>query len=248
MCAGAESRQNFESDCLNNREAFKQLEQEREHLVNGAYALIAVMGAITVLFRPLLVLATLPSWRTLLTQLQKTSQICLNMEPLLDEFEERGVIITPRLEVPENGSLDLFVRFPSPPKAVFAIGFRSNGESTIFFNEQKESLSFRRKRGGFKAWEVDLFRRFALQEFWLRKNRQNLFGQSSRDKNRPVVKLLVLTGKTKLGKHSDHLYIAIGNHKVLSIRNRVSLFVMEESQLIPFIKAWLAELHNPNNG
>ncbi|PSB33931.1 hypothetical protein [Stenomitos frigidus] len=233
---------------LHNREAWKQLEQERERLTNGCRgAGISFLAGLT-LANPILLLGSLPLLGITGTQLQKTSQIYLNMGRLLDAFERQEIIITPRLEVPDNGSLDLFVRFPNPPKAVFTIGLRSNGESTIFFNEQKEGLCLRRKRGGFKTWQVDLFRRFALQEFWLRKNRQDLFGQSSRDKNRPAVKLLVLTGKTKLGKHSEHLYAMIGDQKVLSVRNRVSLFIMEEEQLIPFIKAWLAKADNPNNG
>jgi len=233
---------------LNNRQAWEQLEQERERLTSGCSgAGISFLTGVA-LVNPILLFGSLPLLGVAGTQLQKTSQIYLNMGRLLDAFESQDVIITPRLSVPENGSLDLFIRFPNPPKAVFTIGLRSNGESTIFFNEQKESLCLRRKRGGFKAWQVDLFRRFALQEFWLRKNRQDLFGQSSRDKNRPAVKLLVLTGKTKLGKHAEHLYAKIGEQKVLSVRNRVSLFVMEEEQLIPFIQAWLAKADNPNNG
>ena len=232
---------------LNNRQALEQLQQEQEHLTRSCYGVGAALAA-GFAINPLLAFCSLPPLGTVVTQLQKTSQIYLNMGRLLEAFEDNSVIITPRLSVPDNGSLDLFVRFPNPPKAVFTIGLRSNGESTIFFNEQKESLCLRRKRGGFKAWQVDLFRRFALQEFWLRKNRQDLFGQSSRDKNRPAVKLLVLTGKTKLGKHAEHLYAKIGEQKVLSVRNRVSLFVMEEEQLIPFIQAWLAKADNPNNG
>jgi hypothetical protein len=230
---------------LNNRQALTQLEQEREYLTASCYGAGAALIAGITFANPFLALSALPPFGIIGKCLQKISQIYLNMEPLLDEFESQGVLITPRLEVPDNGSLDLFVRFPNPPKTLFTIGLRSNGESSIFFNEQKECLCVRRKHG-YKAWQVDFFRRFALQEYWLRKNRQDLFGQASRDKNRPAVKLLVLTGKTKIGKHSEHLYAMIGDQKVLCVRSRVSLFIMEESQLIPFIKAWLAKSDTPN--
>lgn len=233
---------------LNNRAAWEKLGQERDLLTDLSYGTGIAFAAGAAWWNPLMMLAVLPPLRILGKQLQKVSQLYLNMEKLLDEFESQGVLITPRLEVPENGSLDLFVRFPNPPKAVFTIGFRSNGNSSVLFREETESLHVRRKRGGSKVWQVDLFRRFALQEFWLRKNRQELFGQSSRDKNRPAVKLLVLTGETKLGQHSEHLYAMIGDQKVLSVRNRVSLFILEESQLIPFIKAWLAKSETPNKG
>ncbi len=222
---------------LNNRPALEQLEQEQEYLTASCYAAGTALIAGITFANPFLALGALPPFGIISKYLQKVSQIYLTLGTLLDAFEQQGVLITPRLEVPDNGSLDLFVRFPNPPKALFVIGLRSNGESTIFFNEQKECLCVRRKNG-YKAWQVDFFRRFALQEFWLRKNRQDLFGQASRDKNRPAVKLLVLTGKTKIGKHSEHLYAMIGDQKVLSVRNKVSLFIMEESQLIPFIQNW----------
>lgn len=176
-----------------------------------------------------------------LARLQKVSQIYFSMRRLLDAFESRGVLITPQIDVPDNGSLDLFIRFPNPPKVNFAIGLRSNGGSTVYYNEAKENLYRRNKSGGLKPWQVDLFQRIGLQEFWLRKNRQVLFGQSSKDKNRVVVKVLVLTGETKLGKHPEHLYTTIGDQKVVVVKKRVSVQIMEESQLIPFIEAWLAQ-------
>ncbi|HEY9645076.1 MAG TPA: hypothetical protein V6C88_01835 [Chroococcidiopsis sp.] len=236
-----------EPTLLQNRPAWEHLGQERERLTACCYGAGTALLAGIAVANPLLALSALPPLGLLGKQLQKASQIYLSMGRLLDAFEPQGVIITPQLAVPENGGLDLFIRFPHPPKAVFTIGLRSNGESTLFFNEQKEALFVRRKHGGLKPWQVDLFRRFALQEFWLRKNRPMLFGQSSRDKNRPAVKLLVLTGKTKLGNHSDHLYTTVGDQTVLSVRNRVSLFIMEEHQLIPFIHAWLAQSNTPNN-
>lgn len=232
----------------NNRQALQYLEQEQERLEVLGHMATAAAASLWLLFPPAGAVGLMLPLRDILNQLQKAGQIKNNLTLLLEKFEDRGVILTPNLAVPDNGSLDLFVRFPNPPKAVFAIGFRTNGESSIFFNEEKEALFFRRKRGGYKAWQVDLFRRFALQEFWLRKNRQSLFGQSSRDKNRPAVKLLVLTGKTRLGQHSEHLYAMIGEQRVLNVRNKVSLFIMEEHQLTPFIEAWLAKLNSPNNG
>lgn len=194
------------------------------------------------LSNPLVAIGSIPPLGFQLKKLQKVSQIVLNMERILAEFEKDDVIATPQIDVPDNGTLDLFIKFPNPPKkAVFTIGFRSNGDSTVFFSEEKEALCVRRKRGGFKRWNVNLFQRFALQEYWLRKNRVNLFGTSSRDKNRSAIKVLVLTGNTKIGKHSDHLYTEVGSLRVLTVKSRVTLFVIEEDQLIDFLRSWLGQ-------
>jgi hypothetical protein len=225
---------------LTNREALRQLEKQRNELTNVCYGL--GLGSIAAgFFNSLWLGVGVTFLAASLARLQKVSQIYFSMRRLLDAFESRGVLITPQIDVPDNGSLDLFIRFPNPPKVNFAIGLRSNGESTVYYNEAKENLYRRNKSGGLKPWQVDLFQRIGLQEFWLRKNRQVLFGQSSKDKNRVVAKVLVLTGETKLGKHPEHLYTTIGDQKVVVIKKRVSVQIMEESQLIPFIEAWLAQ-------
>ena len=225
---------------LTNKEALKQLEKQRNELTNVCYGL--GLGSIAAgFFNSLWLGVGITFLAASLARLQKVSQIYFSMRRLLDAFESRGVLITPQIDVPDNGSLDLFVRFPNPPKVNFAIGLRSNGGSTVYYNEAKENLYRRNKSGGLKPWQVDLFQRIGLQEFWLRKNRQVLFGQSSKDKNRVVSKVLVLTGETKLGKHPEHLYTTIGDQKVVVVKKRVSVQIMEESQLIPFIEAWLAQ-------
>ncbi len=223
-----------------NWEALEELKKARHSLseICAGLGLLMVGGIATSIL--LLSSSSIPALGFQLKKLQKVSQIVLNMEKILTEFATNNVIVTPQLDVPENGTLDLFVRFPDPPKkAVFTIGFRSNGDSKLFFSEEKQAFCVRRKRGGFKQWNVDLFQRFALQEYWLRKNCIELFGTSSRDKNRSAVKILVLTGDTKIGTHADHLYTEVGSLRVLTVKNRVSLFVVEEDQLIQFLRSWL---------
>jgi hypothetical protein len=229
-----------ETPIYTNKEALKQLEKQRDELTNAFYGL--GLGAIVAGFFNSLWLGVGVTFIGIsLVRLQKVSQIYFTMKRLLDAFESRGVLITPQMEVPDNGSLDLFVRFPNPPKVNFAIGLRSNGGSTVYYNETKENLYRRNKSGGLKPWHVDLFQRIGLQEFWLRKNRKALFGQSSKDKNRAVVKVLVLTGETNLGQHSEHLYTMIGDQKVLVVKKRVTVHIVEANQLIPFMEAWLAQ-------
>lgn len=220
----------------------KQLEQEQAILTTRCYGVGALLMD-GVASYPFATLGCLPSLGELLQKLRKTSQIYLTLERLLGEFESQDVIITPKLAVPEHGSLDLFVRFPTPPKkANFAIALRTKGHSKVVYYEEKAALFLRRHRGGLKQWQPDHLKRLPLQEFWLRNNQIELFGHSSKDKNRPLIKLLVLTGTAKLGQHPDHQYVQVGGERVLLIRRQSSTYILEECQLIGFINAWLAQM------
>lgn len=177
-----------------------------------------------------------------LKRTQKVNSILRNAKAIDTAFKEQQVQAFLDLPVPDNGRLDLLVKFPLPPKkAIFAIALRSQGKATVFYNEQKEIFYIRRRNSGLKPWTPDHIERLGVQGFWLRLNRQEeLFGTSHNDRNRPIVKLLVITGETKIGQHSNTLYTEVGDQRVLLIRRRSSIYVLEESQLLLFIKAWLA--------
>ena len=228
------------STYLSNREALRALEQEDKLLSTVYYGCSSLLAAGTLFFSPSGMLALPPMW-LLLRRTHKLNQIQRSMTALLDTFEDQGVELIPRLTIPGQGSLDLFARFPS--KHLFAIALRSQGNSTIFYNAADEALKIRRQHGGrgLNQWTPDHVQQLSDQEFWLRKNQTDLFGKSSRDKRRPLVKLLVLTGQTRLRQHSDDLYAMIGNQKVLLLRKRASVYVLEEEQLTDFVKAWLAQ-------
>lgn len=230
---------------LSNREALKQLEQDRNELTRYCYGI--GLGSIAAsLTNQLWLAAGISALAVSLTRLQKTSQIFFNMGRLIEAFESQEVEITPRLPVPGHGSLDLLLKFTIPPKAVFAIAFRSQGKSKILYKEEKQALYVRRRSGGgLNRWTPDHIERLALQESWLKQNQLELFGFSARDKRRPCIKLLVLTGETKIGSNLEHLYVTMGDQRVLLLRRRASIYVMEEHQLIPFIRAWFTQ---PKNG
>jgi hypothetical protein len=234
---------------LSDKPSLEKFSYQHEFLTIFCYGISKFLLAAVILSFPPNALTAIPSLKFWGTRLKKVTQIYQNIERILDEFESKEIIITPELAVPENGTLDLFVRFPNLPKTNFAINFRSNGDSKVYYNREKEILTYRRRKGGgkYRLWQVDLFQRIGLQEFWLRKNRPDLFGQSSRDKNRAVTKVLVLTGETKLREHPEEMYTTVGDQHVLLIHKRVFVYLMEESQLISFIKAWLAKAESTIN-
>ncbi len=235
----------MEEIAYDNQAALKRLEEEDSWLTTAYSAAGSVVAATVFVPEPVTKLSGfltgMVGGSLLLKRTQKINSILRNAKALDEAFKEQQLQIFPDLPVPERGRLDMLLKFPIPPrKTLFAIALRSQGKATIFYHEQKQSLYVRQDKGGLKLWKPDHIEQLALQEFWLRQNRQQeLFGTSHRDKNRSVVKLLVLTGQTKLGQHNEALYTNVGDQRVLLLRRRSSIYVLEEKQLLLFIKAWL---------
>ena len=229
--------QSYTSPCLTNWEALEKLEHEKDWLS----ALFLIFGSTSVVggvYFSLVWLLILPPFAVGLRRLQKVAQLIRHTAAILEKFEEQGVLIYPQLEIPGYRPLDLFVKFPT--KEMFAISIRSIGESKILYNEHNQTLCFRRKKGGLKKWNPDPLQELGEYEFWLRKNRQDLFGKSSKDQRRPLVKVLVFGGQTQIGEHKDNLYSMVGDQKILTIRRKGTINVLSEDQVTNFIEAYLA--------
>jgi len=226
---------------IDRRTALREIKQKLE-LASVGYgaAGVTALGGLAI-SNPVLAIAGLAGATAALENIQKLSQIVRALTAILDAFEESQEIeYLTQLEAPDNGALDLLVKFLTA-RVNFAIALRSQGQATITYREEKESLYRRNKSGGVKPWTPNHIHRFNEQEFFLRKYQNHLLGSSSRQRCRPIVKLLVLTGETRLGQHPEHLYTTVGQEKVLLLKKRISVYVMEEKQLIPFIEGFLAQ-------
>ncbi|MBD2465589.1 hypothetical protein H6G89_31850 [Oscillatoria sp. FACHB-1407] len=173
-----------------------------------------------------------------LRRYRKLMQLCPSIEKLLQEFGSEEVEIFPEIKT-GHGDLDLFVRFPS--KQYFAIALRAVGYAAITYREDKEALYFKYLKGakGVKRWNIDHLKDLSDQEFWIRKNEKELFGTSARDVRRPLTKILALAGETQLGKNSEHLYLDTNEVKALAVQRKSTTYVMEETELVSFIRYWL---------
>lgn len=230
---------------VDNRALLLQLEQKRDWLSanDGAASSVAIGGAVT--SNPTPEKGGAVGASVALKEIQKLNQITRALTAILDAFEDRQEIdVLTSLEVPEQGTLDLLIKFLTA-KINFAIALRSQGQARITYREEKEALYRRNKSGGIKPWTPDHVQKLNEQEFWLRKNQNWVFGSSSRQRSRPLIKLLVLTGETRLGQHPEHLYATIGTEKVLLLRQKISVYVLEEKQLIPLIEGFIAQKSQP---
>lgn len=226
-----------EAGAQTNQEKLKQLERERERLqMLSLIAGWAMTGALAI-FTPS-VAVTLPSFSMVLDQLQTVSQRYNLMYQLVQKFGEE-VEIEIGLKPEGLRSIDFFLRFPD--KEYVLIQIRSLGSARVFFNEAKQELQFRRKGGGIKTWKPDPLSELARQEQWIRKSRPDLLGTTSRDRRRPLSKLLVLANLTVLADHSEHLYENIDNEKYLVIRKYGTANICEKDQVTDFIRAYLAQ-------
>jgi len=225
----------------NNRAILRDLERQRDLLTISCYAVgvgtLAGMGLVG--FNPLVV-AAMPPLSVLLGRLQTIGQQVSMMQRLIDAFEAEGIEIHPRLNPPGLRQIDFFLRFPD--KKFVALMIASRGDSVISFNEKIETLQCRKKGGGLKNWEPDPLSILSLQILWIAKERRDLKGGSSKDARKPVAKMLVLWGDTKLGDHNEELYSTMaGGYRAVWIRKYGSVCIVQEDQVIDAMKAYLAE-------
>lgn len=232
-----QSRLEEETQKHNNFAILQDLERQRDRLTLGCYAAGAgALVGVTVLTP--LVAASMPPLAALLGKLQSISQQVLLMRRLIEAFEPEGIEIHPRIDTPDLKQIDFFLKFPDKKFIILKIG--SQGNSVVSFNESTEKLQYRRKGGGLKNWEPDPLSVLNLQVIWIGKERRDLKGGSSRDARRPVAKMLVLWGATKLGDHNEHLYSTMAGYQALWVKKFGATCIVEEEQVIDVIKAYLA--------
>ncbi|MEC4896332.1 MAG: hypothetical protein SAL07_25480 [Oscillatoria sp. PMC 1051.18] len=224
---------------LTNWEALAELEREEEALAGGLMGFLGVTLAVSIFSVGSLGFLSVFSTKAAFDRLQKMNRIMRVMEALLEEFGDEIVII-PRVPVPNEQPIDLFVRFPG--RALFLISIRSRGKQKVVFKENKELLYLRqkRKRGGLSKWKPDPLTELSDYKYWLKNNRREL-GLSSRESNRPIAKVLVLAGETDIEVHPEHLYKQTGDQKFLWINTQGSTALIREAEVVDFTKAYLAQ-------
>lgn len=226
-----------------NYAKYEELRQRQIWLTAWGSVVIAGGGlAALATLNPAMLAPTLASLNLIGDDLQGTSRRVLLMPELLEAFEVEDVEIEAALKPKGLSAIDFFLRFPD--KEYILIQIRSVGNAKVVYNEKLEALQFRSKRG-LKTWQPDPLSELARQEQWLRKEHPDLLGSSSRDRKRPLCKLLVLWGETTLRDHSEHLYVKMNDQNYLAIRKFGTANIVTMNQVVEFIRSYLASRRSP---
>ena len=224
-------------ELTDNRRILAQLEQERNLLSAGYGVSGSVMLGGVVSSNPLVAAGGIGASTLLLRRIEKLSRIVRVMSAILDAFESQGVEIFPRVEVPGHNPIDLYVRFKGLAHLIISI--RSMGQSEIVYKEATETLLVKRKGKGMKKWHPDPLVELSEYQAWLIKNRQQ-FGISSKEVRKPLAKVLVISGETRIDEHREHLYTTVSGETFLALSRKGTAMVILEEQVINFMKAYLA--------
>jgi hypothetical protein len=228
---------------IHNWEALAQLRKEKDFFSNQALAAGSAAIAAGTFFAHgflLFALAYPPLVRVeKIVRLEKVATL------LLENFVDQGVQVFPVQGLEEaqgvkiQNPIDLFIRFPG--KTHIFLSIRSKGDSEIVYNEAREDLQIkRRNRGGLVTWKPCPLVELADYERWLNRNR-NLFGMTSREATKtPTAKVLVLWHPTTADDHKPHLYSELGDIKILALRRKGTAFVIQEEEILNFVRAWLS--------
>jgi len=224
---------------VDNREILDLLEQEKE-MLKGIYVvttgflgggvwtgnlIFTALGAVGNVF--------------LLRRVEKIARIQMIATAVVDTYSSSGVQIFPLLEVNGRNLLDLLIYIPNT--AVFIISIRSMGKSKIILSEKTEKFLVKRSHKGFKEWKPDPMIELAGYTDWVKENK-TLFGMSTRQFRKPVVKILAIAGGTQIDKHLEHNYTQIEGKSFLApkITGKGTVFVIKLDQVVDFLKAFLA--------
>lgn len=227
---------------IHNWEALEQLRKEKDFLSNQAMAAGGSAIAAGAFFPPGLLLFGLAY--SPMVRVEKIARLEKVTTLLLENFADQGIQVFPVQGLGEtqgvkiHNPIDLFIRFPK--KTHIFLSIRSKGDSEVVYNESKEVLQIKRKRGGLSLWHPCPLVELADYKVWLDKNRA-LFGLSSREAQKtPTARVLVLWHPTRSEDHNPHLYSELGDIKILALRRKGTAFVIQEEEILNFVRAWLS--------
>jgi hypothetical protein len=224
---------------LHNWEALHQLEKEQESLVLQGTVKSAVAPGTEVFGNSLGFFIFALAYRPLI-RLEKLARIIKVMRVLLEEFQDMGILVFPCLPVPEHEPIDLFVIFPE--KIHLLISIRSKGDCKIVFNEGREILYTKHEKKGLRRWLPCPLVELSGYHSWLGKNRRTFGISANAIRKYPVIKALILWKPTRLERHREHLYNQVAEMPILALSRKGTALVIEEEDVLSFVRANLA--HN----
>jgi hypothetical protein len=224
---------------LQNGEALERLKEEQAILLKTCGISLALSLVGLVISPPVLLgLSVLLSANVSLEYFTRVARLYETMKVLLEHFGDEGIKITPRVKT-EEGIIDLFVKLPD--KRAFALMLRSNGDSQVKWREDRQDFFVSQSKKGKKAirkWSevVGEGQKADRVIMTLKRQKNQILGTSTNERNKPVVKAIVLTGKTRIDANNDPaLFVDFGRARVLRVHAGVVTYVLSNDDLINFL-------------
>ena len=157
------------------------------------------------------------------------------MEILLEEFNDEGITITPRVKT-NNGMIDLIVR--TADGRYFALLLRSNGDSKVLWRADRQEFYTVRKGSKSKWSGLELSgERLNSMMLSLKEERNPLVAISNAERKKGFTKTIVLTGKTKLDINNDPtLMVNFGRTTALRMSGTSTYYLVERANLADFLR------------
>lgn len=169
-------------------------------------------------------------------RLTKINQIYTNASYLMEKFTPLfNIKITPFIYFGENGIAEMFVEFE---ETFLLVRIMSNSiGAKLRWREDKQEVFIYRKNGK-KHWNAAteaIQKDFKEQEILIR-DYTTLMGTSTRQRRRPMLKVLLLEGSTiDLGNNPDYLRNDVPGHTYLNIRGNSNVFIFSIEALEVFL-------------
>lgn len=163
------------------------------------------------------------------------ARIVSAIEMLLDEFKDEGITITPRVKT-NNGMIDLIIR--TADGRYFALLFRSNGASKVLWRADRQEFYTVRKRSKPKWSGLELSgERLNRMMLSLKEQKNLLVASSNTERKKAFMKVIVLSGKTKLDINNDPtLMVKFGRTTALRMSGTSTYYLVDWLNLADFLR------------
>lgn len=168
---------------------------------------------------------------------QEVDRLIATLKMLLNHFGEDGITATVRVKTGENDDVvDYFIRMPDGRQ--FALMLRSNKDTFVRWrDDKKEFYVYKKGRKSASKWSsIDNAIEKLKSTIELKHRQSPLLGLSRTDRNRPIIKVLVLCNNTKLATSNDpELWCDFGKTQALRIYKDSLVYVVEQDRLVDFL-------------
>ena len=231
-----------ESGYLQNGEALEYLEEKRDFWYNLSMFWIAITSITAILSLGFASGGAAAAMKAL-SIATSFDRLIVIVKLLLDAFKDEITII-PKVKT-DAGKIELFVK--TKDGRLFAFESRSSGTSQIKWREDRQDffINSRTSKGKprSKKWgELNSVSASLNQAVLaLKRDKNEIMGKTNTEKKRPVIKAIILTGKTGVDPKNDAtLFVDFGklkkeDCKVLRVATDTVILLVNQEDLVDFL-------------